>query len=105
MSHSQGTFSDSAARFPRGTLHGFALVTVLIAGAAVIGCGSNSGAESDWEGAENLRFSSDAQDPTEKAKEGGWYRFRPKEEVEGAASPLDPDARGHGFGPANNKPN
>lgn len=68
------------------------------------GCASSSEPEPSWEGSEDLHFSADAQDPTERAKEGGWYRFRPQEQAEGSASALDPDARTHGFGEANSNP-
>lgn len=70
---------------------------------ALSGC-SSSEAKADWEGAENLQFSEDARDPTERQTEGGWYRFRPREDPVGTASPLDTDRRTHGFGAANNDP-
>ena len=74
----------------------------VFAGLLLSGCASSSEPDTSWQGGEDLHFSADAQDPTERAKEGGWYRFRTQEGPEGTASPLDPDSRRHGFGAANN---
>lgn len=79
-------------------------VAVLLSGLGVLAGCSSSKPEANWEGAENLRFSEDARDPTERETEGGWYRFRPREDPVGTASPLDTDRRKHGFGAANNDP-
>ncbi|MFG0305548.1 MAG: hypothetical protein ACF8Q5_04970 [Phycisphaerales bacterium JB040] len=87
---------------PRRTVAPLALACALAL--LLGGCASSSEPDTSWEGGEELRFSADAQDPTERAKEGGWYRFRPQTQTEGAESPLDPDARTHGFGAANNDP-
>lgn len=76
---------------------------VLLGGVSAAGC-SSSPSEPEWEGSENLRFSEDARDPTERETEGGWYRFKPKEDPHGTASPLSPGRRSHGFGDADNSP-
>jgi len=80
-----------------------AAIATLLGATALSGC-SSSEPRTTWDGAENLQFSEDARDPTERETEGGWYRFRPREEPVGTASPLHNDRRTHGFGEANNKP-
>ncbi|MFT5425031.1 MAG: hypothetical protein ACI89L_002836 [Phycisphaerales bacterium] len=91
---------NRAATVP--TLAGLVLL-VGLTGLVGSGC-SSSESKATWAGAEDLRFSEDAQDPTERETEDGWYRFRPLEEPVGSASPLDDSRRTHGFGEANNKP-
>ena len=54
----------------------------------------SSDPKTDWDGAQNLQFSEDARDPTERDKDGGWYRFRPREEPVGTDSLTDVPIRG-----------